>query len=308
MTLNAPTEAEARTYGEQFVDAVSKSNTSRASVMIDWDTLLDRATAGTDGEERSRKAFIRGAKQSAETTYMQQLAMLVSQGGELALLRIRGDEHERRALLRMITPNNGVTYNDMLLTKDAAGVVRAVDIYSYASGEYVSAPVRRLYMQAVASEPTLMGKLAGKKNEMVSKALMFQELTQKTLSGQYQEVVDLFKRMSPDMQHEKNVLVAYVSASAHLGEEQYTAAMDELRKAFPNDPGIDLMLVDGFILRKHYDEAIQAIDRIDKSLGGDPFLDVLRSNIYMAKGDDHAARSSARRAAEREPSLARWMR
>jgi hypothetical protein len=46
---------------------------------------------------------------------------------------------------------------------------------------------------------------------------------------------------------------------------------------------MDLMLIDGFILKERYDDALAAIDRLDNDLSGDPYLDTLRANICTAK-------------------------
>ena len=46
-----------------------------------------------------------------------------------------------------------------------------------------------------------------------------------------------------------------------------------------------------------------SIDRLDQSLGGDAYLDVLRTTMYIEKGDLDAAHRSALRATTREPSL-----
>ncbi len=54
----------------------------------------------------------------------------------------------------------------------------------------------------------------------------------------------------------------------------------------------------------------EAIDRVDKSLGGDPFLDVKRAGCYVQEGKLTEADQAARRAIDREPNLldAWWAR
>lgn len=307
--IAAPSEGEARQYVQEFIAAVSKPNIARASAMIDWDILLERAVDGAGGSDRFRDGFIRGAKESSqESSYIQQIAKLVGDGGKIALLRVRGDGHERKALLRMLLPTGAVTYNEMLLSKDATGIVRAADIYAYSSGEYFSSTMRRLYLTALAAEPSTMERLAGKQNTSVESIRMFKEMAEKTAAGLNQEAVDLYKKMPADIKKEKIILVAYVSASANLGEDQYQAAIEELRKNYPNDAGIDLMLIDGYFMKKRYDEAMGCIDRLDRSLGGDPYLDTLRANMMLQKGDIPSATSFARRAAMNEPKLveAQW--
>jgi hypothetical protein len=303
--LVAPTAEEAQRFAGEFMEAVSKPNVTRASMMIDWDVLLGRALADTQGSSQFRAGFIKGAKEKSQTSsYVQQLANAVAQGGKISLLRVRGDEGGRSALLRVVLPNGGVTYNEMLLTRDDKGVVRAADVYGYATAEYMSDTLKRMYKFGAGSEPTFIERLQKKKNPMVKMAQMYKEMAEKTASGQNEEAVALFRRMPPELRKEKSVLVAYVSAASNLDNVQYEVAIDELRRAFPNDAGMDLMLIDGFILNERYDDALAAIDRLDKDLDGDPYLDALRANICVAKGDSTAADRFARRAAEREPWLA----
>jgi hypothetical protein len=68
------------------------------------------------------------------------------------------------------------------------------------------------------------------------------------------------------------------------------------------------MLIDGYYLKQRYGEAIAAIDRLDRDLNGDPYLDLLRANAYRLKGDESNAERYAQRAVEREPELASLMR
>ena len=302
--LVAPTEAEAQRFAEEFIQAVSQPNVTRASAMIDWDVLLARATANTTAPKRFHAGFLKGAKEASSTSsYAKQLASMAEQGAKLSLLRVRGDESGRSVLIRILPAGGGVSYSEMLLSKDGSGTVRAADVYIYATGEYMSDTFKRMYTFAAASEPTFMERLQKKKNPVVKIAMMYKEMGEHVTSGRHQQAVALFNRMPPELRKEKSILVGYVTASSNLDNEQYQKAIEELRKAFPNDSGIDLMLIDGFILKERYDDARAAIDRLDKDLNGDPYLDTLRANLASAKGDSAAADRYARRAVEREPAL-----
>ncbi len=84
--------------------------------------------------------------------------------------------------------------------------------------------------------------------------------------------------------------------------------IEEFRKTYPNDRCIDLISIDGYFLHKDYDAAMKCVDRVDESLGGDPYLDTLRANVCEMRGDHKEALRLCRRAIEREPSLlhAHW--
>jgi predicted Zn-dependent protease len=46
---------------------------------------------------------------------------------------------------------------------------------------------------------------------------------------------------------------------------------------------------------------LTCIDGLDRTVGGDPYLDVLRGEVYLKKGDFAAAKQFAHKAAEAEP-------
>ena len=79
--------------------------------------------------------------------------------------------------------------------------------------------------------------------------------------------------------------------------------LEEFRQAYPNDPCLDLLLVDYYVLKKDFVRARESTDRLDKAVGGDPYLDVLRANLNMVAGDLKAARELANRAIKEEPGL-----
>jgi tetratricopeptide (TPR) repeat protein len=114
-------------------------------------------------------------------------------------------------------------------------------------------------------------------------------------------------------QEEKPVLLVYMQATAHLGadgEADYLAGLERFRELYPDDAAIDFISIGYFHLKKRYDEVRRSIDRIDKAVGGDPYLDVLRGNAWMEDGRFEEARQAMEKAIEEEPDLARayWTR
>ena len=54
---------------------------------------------------------------------------------------------------------------------------------------------------------------------------------------------------------------------------------------------------------KQYAKARAGIDRLDRSLGGDPYLDILRASSFMAEGDKKSAKEYFRKAIAAEEYL-----
>jgi tetratricopeptide (TPR) repeat protein len=87
------------------------------------------------------------------------------------------------------------------------------------------------------------------------------------------------------------------------GEADYLAALETFRKLYPNDPAIDLHSIDYYLLKKRYDEAHKAIDRLNEAVGGDPYLGVLHGHVWMEAGQFEKARRAIERGIKEEPHL-----
>jgi tetratricopeptide (TPR) repeat protein len=86
--------------------------------------------------------------------------------------------------------------------------------------------------------------------------------------------------------------------AAEVSQPEWFRALDDLKKAYPGDSCVSLHSIGPLVAMKQYDKAIQAIEDLDKSVGGDPYLQIQRAEAYYAAGDidkalDHAKKSTA---------------
>jgi predicted Zn-dependent protease len=75
------------------------------------------------------------------------------------------------------------------------------------------------------------------------------------------------------------------------------------RTTYPNNPAIELLATTFYVKTKQYPLALAAVDTIDKSVGGDPYLDVTRAQIYMQTADSERAAQVADTALTKVPEL-----
>ena len=122
-------------------------------------------------------------------------------------------------------------------------------------------------------------------------------------AGQYQAALDTYAGLPERLQKDKVALVKRIEAAKHLKGKPYDDAIRAYRKEFPNEPNLDLIMIDGYLEHKMYDRALACIDRLDQTIGGDPYLDVLRAGVNRLKGDAAAAKKSANAAIAAEPDL-----
>jgi hypothetical protein len=261
-------------------------------------------TANVDVPDGFRAGFLTGARQSLRRRGMaSQLVNVVSQGGSVRLLRVHDVGDEKRALFRMLSQEVGVNYHDMVLVK-RSGRVQAVDVYVFATAEKISDTTRRLYLMAAAgSSQTLVGKLVGGEGEFVKHAEDFKRMSENAQAGRFQKVLDGYHGLPKSMREEKAVMMMRVMAAQRISEDEYAQAIAEFRKNHPNDACLDMLSIDGYLLRKKHELALECVDRLDKAVGGDPYLNSLRSGINADRENWAEARRFAQKAVEGAPDL-----
>ena len=94
-----------------------------------------------------------------------------------------------------------------------------------------------------------------------------------------------------------------VGIASSIDDATAVASMDRYMKAFPNDPSLLVNAIALHGLHKRYDQQLAAIEKLDRAIGGDPYLELHRADAYQALGKLDEALAAARRAVEREPTL-----
>ena len=82
-----------------------------------------------------------------------------------------------------------------------------------------------------------------------------------------------------------------------------TAALADFEKAYPNDPAYHFVAIDAHILAEDFGKAREAIAKLEKQVGGDPYLEFLRGNTFMMEGKTEEAKTRLKSAIEREKDL-----
>lgn len=301
-----PTDAECAAFAREFGEAINKPNPQHASMMIDWDGLVEMSTAdaGTDVSSTFQKAFAKGAKREAgRGVFAQQLTNVLKEGGHFDHLRNRTVGGEKSALFRLILADGSVNYYEFSLKKDPTGRVVASDIFIYMAAEKLSKTMHRLYQMTVAQQPDVLERLQGKKSPILEHLNEYRQMAEASRRGDYASTMKLYGQLPPELQNDKTSMLIYVQAASKSSNEEYAAAIEKFRKAYPNDASVDLVSIDGYIMAEKWDQAFAALANVDRAVGGDPYIEVIGSNMEMMRGDVAAARRRAENAAQREPTL-----
>lgn len=301
------TDAEGEAWATAFVDALKAGDYNAVDRMIDWQAFLAKTTEGTPSTEAARQTYQKSvpAELKKENGVWNALTKLLNQGGSLTLLHIRHEQGRTSDLFRLITSEDGgINYHDYVLKRGADGKVRMADLYIYAGGETLSQMFRREFREIAAYQQRgVLDRLTGKESEFIKHFEDFRAMNEAAEKGDHQKAVKIYDSLPPSLKKEHNIAINHLLTVQEVDETLYAKALDEFEANYPNDPALLLLSIDTLLTRKRYDDCIKAIDRLDKKVGGDPYLEWLRAGVDLTAENINAAKGDLDRCIEKDPTL-----
>lgn len=304
-------EVEAEEFGLQMEAAVASGNLESVNALIDWEALLQKAEEGLPGSETQKARIRNDFKPSLQQQGLgAELIYTVQQGGKYQLLRVMEEDGVYRPLLRLILPVGGVNYHLFDLGKEDGDQIRATDVYVFVSAELLSESLRRVLLPILTSaDRSLMERLSGRDDVFMQNLDLVEKLMQRYQARDYPGVLEVYEDWPRELQTDKNYMLLRIQAAAQVDMDLYWQAIQDFEATHPDDPAVDLMLIDAHMFRGQYDESVAAIDRLDAEVGGDPYLEMVKAGVLLEKGDAEEALRTALEARSKEPDLEdlHWM-
>ena len=308
----SPTDEQCAEFAKQFQANVLAQDLSAINNSINWGTLLDRSLAGIPVSAAAKKKFLEIIRSEMDKPSSATARMVedIGMGGNYHHLRTRTVDGETRLLFRHVPggENVDVDYQDIVVAKDPQGKLEVVDVYSAMSAEFWSTTWRRYFLPSVAKKIPIQN-LTTAENDYVKHFDRMLQVNLHYASGQFLQAENLYSALPPSLKQNKSLLLLRLMAAAQFEIDAYVETVDDFCRYHPNDPCLDLISINVLVHREQYAKAMQCIDRLDEAVGGDPFLNVLRSNVLFEKGEHDAARTLAETAIRVEPQLpdAYWL-
>lgn len=252
--------------------------TPEIDAMFDIESMLRIGMTGRALPRGMMNGIVSGAKRAA--SFKEQLCgKLAGANPHLDLLRIRTIDGEPRPLYRSRS-DTGMNYYVLRLGQ-VAGETRIVDMYAYLTGENASKTLSEIVEGA---KQAMEGE-----NAPSDLPVRMQQIRTAMMDSDYKKAAGIIENLPVEMRRTKGVRTLDLQIRMNLDDTGYAAAIEQYRKDYPGDPSIDLISIDGFILLKNYAAARASVDRLDKRLDGDPYLNQLRAGISVAEGKPEQA-------------------
>ncbi len=297
-------EDEATAFGTSLESAIKERRISAATRLFGIERqLVARGLNDLNIPEANRTGFLSRSRKT-ENDLANQIYDHVKNGGKYAFLRVKIVNGVYHAFFRLVTPDSGLNYYDMTLSRLRDGHIVADDIYIYASAELLSQIIRRTFIRlaaegALAPPPKPKG-IDRPYSENLDKLLTLAIETQK---GNAQTALAAYRSLPSDLKSEKSIQMLAVMAAQRCGNIDYQIEIENLRKNHAGDPAVEWASITYYFKNGRNIEAIAIIDRMNDSIGPDPYLHVLKGKIYAAIGNLAEGKKAFELAVKSDPTI-----
>lgn len=283
------TKDEAEAFGKNIAKLLDTCVPSEIAPL--WRVDITAARALQDAPiDAATKAGVLSALTSERLWEGQCQSLLASGDGTNTLIGMREVDGTHRPIVRMLS-SAGLNYAELELSRFPEGI-RAVDTTYYLTGEPLSRTLQRLLSSA---------QTAVDDGQINDSALLLQ-ITAKQRAGDNAGALALLRQLPPALRNDKAMMLMEVGLDPGDDDARYLAAIERFEKAYPGDPALDLVSVDGFFMRKQFDRVHGTLDRLQKRID-DPYLEIMHALAYLEEKQVDKALAKVDLAIKREPTL-----
>lgn len=231
------------------------------------------------------------------------LVKAASRGSSYRLLGVWKEADSTRALFRLLLADGGFNYHELKLVKGPKGIL-VNDLYIFAMGEWLSETIRRSWMPILTLDKSgkVDPKIGGPYADMAKNMDKIEKMQRLFKSNDAVGAFAAYKAMPESVRKLKSIGIYAIFIAAQVGEKEHTQVVDEFRKRFPNDPSLNLLLIDRYFSAKQYKELGEVIDQLDARVQ-DPALNLVRANAWLAQDKKAQARQCLEKAIQKEKDL-----
>ena len=283
---------EATTLGKEIEKSVSQKNATYLDDAIDVKSIVNRMKITSGKSLINENGFEKGIKE--KMILGKEIIRSIGAKGSYKMIRCYSVGDTQHVLFRMYG-NGSVNYHDFELTH-VKGVCKIADVYVYLSGENLSETLANLYKQFDAT--------GFNDNDMAS-LKKINEIRKMYHSSRFSDAKEAIEKLPYNIRNMKPVMLLNIMICGSLenNDSIYEKALEDYKAVYPQEANMDLLSIDGYFLQKKYDKVMTSINKLDKALGGDPFLDFYRYACYKMLEDKPGQKESLERLVKNMPDF-----
>lgn len=302
-----PTEEQARPFADALQRECAKGEFAGFVDAVDLDAIQIRALGDMELSGPMREIYTELFDGLADFLPEVLGFKPAARPSACRLLGFRSVNGEARQLFRLLgEPDKGaVHYVELVLLRSTTGTVRVIDAWRVDQGELVSEFLRRLFVPDAQNLATLNQMLSPSALDVAG--LMEEDpawvLRDLVRQEEFDEALACFDRNAALLRPVKFAHLLRIRSASYAAPDLCPKVVAEAEKAFPDDAAVACAAAHALEKVGRPEPALAAFDRLDKALGGDPYLNIARARIHSAAGRWSEARICAARATAAEATL-----
>lgn len=301
---NNASQSKYEDFAKEIESHIQKGDPSFFNDHFEFDAIIDDIVASVGTPEDHEKSFRNNIKQELNVgaTFM---SMMGKDGlGSIKFLRLRNFPDKPTALFRFAS-SEGLNYMEAYLKNTRDGI-KISDFYVYQGGLSFAPTLRRLYYTPLVDSIQLLdlSKTPAADKAYIGNFATIDSITAMAQAQQFEEALALYKKMPNVLQEDKMLQVMKINlAAASKDESAYQQAVDGYQKIYPDDPALVYMQMQHALAKRDTNAIFPAIEKMDKTLGGDNYLKVILSDVYYEFKQPEKAATLLREVIKQEPNL-----
>ena len=288
---------------QEIVADLNNNSFERFALAVDRDDMLERIFGLRLIDQKVKQGFRENFE--ANLVGILQSAFAATEGNIRAAWLGFGSKGDRgKAIVRYDLPDFQFSYHEYELRLDGKGRVVIVDWIDYLDGEKFSDGVG---LQLVATNPgkPAVHKLLDFQGPTEQQTFQMTELLKASRDMQVDRYFDILGNLDDKLRSQRVVVLTSVHLTkATRNRRKLRTALIDVDKYFPEEPLYSLMLLDYYFPSRKYDQAMQALLRLQSRLGvPDAAMAARLSAASLVMGNAEDALSHADEAVRMEPGL-----
>ena len=228
----------------------------------------------------------------------------VQAGGDYRALRVRVNDEAPNVLFRLSTCDSGLNYHRYSLARNSGGTVFAGDVFLFLAAEDLSHSFRRGWLSiAKLTLREACAEYEAQPDPFFAHLEEILEIDSLVDREEFSAALELYRSLPEPVQKAKYLIGAALMAAQGVSDADYGGVIDLFRRAYPQDASLDLLLFDGYFVRKKFDRALRCIERFDELIQGDDLLSAKRAACLLGLGRIDEAREAVYTAIAGEPEM-----
>jgi|GEM_PF-2691640 len=272
--------------------AVNQNNTVFINSVFNSDYIISQATNGINAPEYYETGFKTGFLQVYNLGDI--MAGSIGNEGSYKFMKLLQKGDTINAFFRA-TSEFGLNYHEVKIVPNQLGNLNIIDMYSYADGDIFSQSIRRLYIL------NLVAEIDSFTHPLAEHLPAINEIAKLADSGDYEMAFKKSAKLPPVVQDEKVVQLIQLQLANSLSIEKLDSLKDLFIEKYPDDKLIYLKAMEMAFERQDFDAIVKNIDELDKQIGGDPYLKLIKASVYHNNIQDDVALKLAKQCINEEP-------